>query len=460
MLTEAGESRIERVLAQVDADDAVWPRWPVSASSRPRPRRAPARRAGPAAAGPDRRRRSGSLHDYRAAGGYEALRRAFELGPAGVIREVKDSGLMGRGGAAFPTGVKWEAVAQQPVRPHYLICNADESEPGTFKDRVLLEGDPFALIEAMTIAAYATGCEHGYLYLRGEYPVAHARLEPRARRSPATTATWAPTSSSTASTSTSRSAAAPAPTSAARRPRSSTRSRATGASRAPSRRSRSQSGCSASRRWSTTSRRSTTCCRVLLEGGPAFAQIGTEKSTGTKLFCVSGHVARPGVYEVAFGTTLGELLELAGGVPGGHALQAVLLGGAAGAFVGPDPLDLPLTFEGARAAGATLGSGVVIGLRRDRRHPGRSSCGSPPSSATSPAGSARRAGSARCARRRRWPGSVERPCPRQRGRRAGPARRARHLHARLVDLRPGPDRRRTRSPRRSRRLNVFASEAA
>jgi len=109
-----------------------------------------------------------SLHDYRAAGGFEALRRSVEMGPQAVIREVKDSGLMGRGGAAFPTGVKWEAVAQQAVRPHYLICNADESEPGTFKDRQLLEGDPFALIEAMTIAAYATGCEHGYLYLRGE----------------------------------------------------------------------------------------------------------------------------------------------------------------------------------------------------------------------------------------------------------------------------------------------------
>src|SRR5205814_2522610 len=110
-------------------------------------------------------------------GGYEALRRAFEIGPENVVRELLDSKLMGRGGAAFPTGRKWEAVARQPVRPHYLICNADESEPGTFKDRVLMEGDPFAVIESMTIAAYATGCEHGYLYLRGEYPLAQARLE-------------------------------------------------------------------------------------------------------------------------------------------------------------------------------------------------------------------------------------------------------------------------------------------
>ena len=126
------------------------------------------------------------LDDYRASGGYEALRRAVELGPEGVIRELKDSKLQGRGGAAFPTGVKWEAVARQPVRPHYLVCNADESEPGTFKDRVLMELDPFALIEAMTIAAYATGCERGYLYIRGEYPepqhaLEHALDEARAR---------------------------------------------------------------------------------------------------------------------------------------------------------------------------------------------------------------------------------------------------------------------------------------
>ncbi|BFO17103.1 hypothetical protein SHKM778_34910 [Streptomyces sp. KM77-8] len=117
------------------------------------------------------------LDDYRAHGGYTALRRAFDIGPAAVIREVTDAGLVGRGGAAFPTGRKWQATASQPDHPHYLVCNADESEPGTFKDRVLMEGDPFALVEAMTIAAYATGAHHGYLYLRGEYPRATAHME-------------------------------------------------------------------------------------------------------------------------------------------------------------------------------------------------------------------------------------------------------------------------------------------
>ncbi len=102
--------------------------------------------------------------------------RAIEIGPAGVIREVLASKLMGRGGAAFPTGRKWEAVARAAERPHYVVCNADESEPGTFKDRVLMEGDPFAVLEGMTIAGFATGSERGYLYVRGEYPLATRRM--------------------------------------------------------------------------------------------------------------------------------------------------------------------------------------------------------------------------------------------------------------------------------------------
>ena len=104
------------------------------------------------------------------------LRRAVGLGPQGVLREVKDAKLLGRGGAAFPTAIKWEAVAANPVQPHYVICNADESEPGTFKDRVLMESDPYALIEALTVMGYACEAAHGFIYIRGEYPLAEARL--------------------------------------------------------------------------------------------------------------------------------------------------------------------------------------------------------------------------------------------------------------------------------------------
>src|SRR5260221_268158 len=104
------------------------------------------------------------------------LRRAVSAGQLGVIRELKDAKLLGRGGAAFPTAVKWEAVTTNPVRPHYVVCNADESEPGTFKDRVLMEQDPYALVEALTIMGYACGAEQGYIYVRGEYPLAESRL--------------------------------------------------------------------------------------------------------------------------------------------------------------------------------------------------------------------------------------------------------------------------------------------
>ena len=121
-----------------------------------------------------------SIDDYRAHGGYEALRRALELGAEGMIREVTDAKLLGRGGAAFPTGVKWKAVAEQPVQPHYFICNADESEPGTFKDRVVMEQDPFAVIEALTIAGYATGCRAG-LHLHPRRVSARDRAPRRTR---------------------------------------------------------------------------------------------------------------------------------------------------------------------------------------------------------------------------------------------------------------------------------------
>jgi len=119
-----------------------------------------------------------SIEDYLQRGGYEALRRSFELGAERVIQEVIDSKLLGRGGAAFPTGKKWEAVHLQRHLgyPHYVICNADESEPGTFKDRIVMEGDPFAVLEGMTIAGFAVGAQKGYVYVRGEYPLATERL--------------------------------------------------------------------------------------------------------------------------------------------------------------------------------------------------------------------------------------------------------------------------------------------
>ena len=296
-----------------------------------------------------------SLDAYRAAGGYAALRLALDRGPAFVLREVTDSGLVGRGGAAFPTGRKWGAVTAQAARPKYVVCNADESEPGTFKDRVVMEEDPFALIEAMTIAGTTVGAEHGFIYLRGEYPLARARLTAAIAAAYARgllgadvlgkgvrfelelrlgagayicgeeTALFASLEGFRGEPRTKP----PFPVEA-------------GLFGRP-----------------TVVNNVETLVNVLgivRDGAAAYRTVGTAGSPGTRLFCVSGAVEHPGLYELPFGVTLRALLDLAGA----RDVAAVLLGGAAGTFVGPTELELPLSFEGTRAVGATLGSGVVL----------------------------------------------------------------------------------------------------
>ena len=297
-----------------------------------------------------------SLDDYRAHGGYTALRRAFELGPAGVIREVTDSGLVGRGGAAFPTGRKWQATASQPDHPHYLVCNADESEPGTFKDRVLMEGDPYALVEAMTIAGYATGAHRGYLYLRGEYPRAlhlleHAIGQARARGLLGDDVLG---QGYAFDIEIRRGAGAYICGEETALFNSIEGYRGEPRSKPPF---PVEKGLFGKPTVENNVETLVNVLPILTMGAPAYAEIGTQRSTGPKLFCVSGGVERPGVYEVPFGATLGDVLALAGVREG---LRAVLLGGAAGGFVRADELDVPLTFEGTREAGTTLGSGVVL----------------------------------------------------------------------------------------------------
>jgi len=278
-----------------------------------------------------------------------------------IVNEVKTSGLRGRGGAGFPCGVKWSFIKLDEKKPVYLICNADESEPGTFKDRVLMEEDPFAIVEAVTIAGYAVGAAAGYIYIRGEYPLAISRMQGAIDQA--------------------RGAGLLGPSvmdqgfgfdieirkgagayicgeetaifNSIEGYRGEPRNKppfpvAVGLFRKP-----------------TLVNNVETLANVpaiVLDGGAAFARIGTPDSTGPKLFCVSGAFTHPGVYEVPFGTTLRELIALAGGPREGRTLQAILLGGAAGMFVPGDVADIPLTFEGARAAGVTLGSGVVMGF--------------------------------------------------------------------------------------------------
>ncbi|MBE1494697.1 NADH-quinone oxidoreductase subunit F [Amycolatopsis lexingtonensis] len=303
-----------------------------------------------------------SLDGYRATGGYAALRNALRMGEAAVLREVTDSGLLGRGGAAFPTGRKWAATAAQPAGPHYLVCNADESEPGTFKDRVLLEGDPFALVEAMTIAAFAIGARQGYVYLRGEYPRAlrllrNALAVCRERGFLGTDIMGH--NGFSFDIEIRRGAGAYICGEETAIFNSIEGFRGEPRTKPPFPVEKGLFG------KPTVVNNVETLVNVpliLTEGAAAYRSLGTEASAGPKLFCLSGNVERPGVYEVPFGTTLRELLAMAGGVPEGRSLRAILLGGAAGGFVRPDELDLPLTFEDARAAKTTLGSGVVLVL--------------------------------------------------------------------------------------------------
>jgi NADH-quinone oxidoreductase subunit F len=303
----------------------------------------------------------GSLGSYRAEGGYQALRRAIHLGPGGVIREIKDAKLLGRGGAAFPAGVKWEAVASNPVRPHYVVCNADESETGTFKDRVLMERDPFALIEAVTIMGYACGAERGYIYIRGEYPLAEQRLADAATEARTHGFLGADVMGAgfAFEIEVRRGAGAYIAGEETALFNSIEGKRAEPRNKPPF---PAQSGLFGKPTTINNVETLLNVPEIMLIGGPAFAQIGTSGSTGTRLLCVSGCVERPGLYELPSGATLREVLALAGGVRGGRPLQAVLLGGAAGSFVAEDALDTPLTFEDLRAIGATLGSGVVLVL--------------------------------------------------------------------------------------------------
>lgn len=298
-----------------------------------------------------------SLEAY---GGYRAWERARQLSPQQVIEEVKSSGLFGRGGAAFPTGLKWEGAARAEGTPKYIVCNADESEPGTFKDRVLLSEDPHQVLEGMRIAAYAIGAEKGYIYLRGEYGYIRPILEKALVEAQS----------------------AGLLDGFEIEIRMGAGAYICGEETALFEFIEGKRGYPRIKPPFPTTHglfgkptvinnvETLACVPFIIEhGAAAYRAVGSEKSPGTKLFCLSGDIARPGLYEAPFGITLGELLEMAGGVAEGRQLQAILLGGAAGAFATPRHLATRLTYEDLREAGLTLGSGVVMVFddRRDLR---------------------------------------------------------------------------------------------
>ena len=359
LITKAGPDADRFVLAPASADDVAGALSVRTVSTVPK-----VPRVGASASGARIVRRTTvvdatSLASYRQHGGYAALAKAIAIGSAAVIAEVSAARLLGRGGAAFPTGRKWEAVAREPAQPHYVVCNADESEPGTFKDRVLMEQDPFAVIEAMTICGIATGSACGFIYIRGEYPESEAAIGEAITQARAAGLLGPRVAGSHHAFEIEIRRGGGAYICGEETALFSSIEGKRGEPRAkppyPA-----QHGLFGQPTVVNNVETLVNVLDILTEGGAQWAKTGTAGSTGTRLFCLSGHVARPGLYEIECGQTLRHAIELAGGVPGGRVLQAVLLGGAAGTFVGPDALEMPLSFEGARAANATLGSGVIM----------------------------------------------------------------------------------------------------
>ncbi len=301
-----------------------------------------------------------SLDDYRAQGGLAALRRALtSMTPAEVLQAVKDSKLVGRGGAAYPTGLKWQNAVANPA-PRFVICNADESEPGAFKDRVLMDGDPFRVVEGLMLACYAVGAEHGFIYVRGEHRLGYERFSNAVQQ--LEQAGWLGQDIQgrgwNLRIEVRRGAGAyvcgeetalmesiegkrgfprlrpPFPTTAGLWGHPTVINNVETLAKVPS---------------------------IVMHGPRWYSDLGTVESAGTKLFAVSGSVLRPGVYEVPFGVPLRHLLEdLAGGLPSGRTVQAILTGGAAGTFLTAEHLDTPLTFEAFKQVGGTVGAGTVM----------------------------------------------------------------------------------------------------
>ena len=221
-----------------------------------------------------------------------------------MIGELKDSRLLGRGGAAFPTGVKWEAVAGQSAQPHYVVCNADESEPGTFKDRVTMESDPFALVEAIAVAAFATGAGRAFIYVRAEYPLAHERLRNAIEQSRPHLDGVEIELRIGAGAYVCRRGDGSLPVDRGLPRRAAQQAAVPGGGRPLREAHRREQRRDALQRARGAARRRQRV-RAHRHGG----------STGTRLFCVSGCVDRPGLYELPFGATLRELLDLAGSAP-------------------------------------------------------------------------------------------------------------------------------------------------
>ena len=306
-----------------------------------------------------------NIDHYLARGGYSGLHKALLMAPQEVIQEVKDSGLRGRGGAGFPTGLKWDFARKAPGDSKFFICNADEGDPGAFMDRSLLEGDPHSVLEGMLVGAYCIGAKEGYVYVRAEYPLAIRRIETALKqmeeygllgrnilgsdfhfqikiKEGAGAFVCGEETALMASIEGSRGMPRPRPPFPA------------------------QAGL-----WGMPTNinnvETLSSVSAILERGAAwYAGYGTEKSRGTKTFSLAGNVNRTGLIEVPLGITLGEIIyDIGGGVPKGKKLKAVQTGGPSGGCIPASLLSLPVDYEALAAAGSIMGSGGMVVMDED-----------------------------------------------------------------------------------------------
>ncbi|WXJ88257.1 NADP-reducing hydrogenase subunit HndC [Moorella humiferrea] len=302
-----------------------------------------------------------SLDGYIATGGYEALRKVLgSMTPEEVIEEIKVSGLRGRGGAGFSTGLKWSFTRQAAGEKKYVVCNADEGDPGAFMDRSVLEGDPFSVIEGMTIAAYAIGADEGYIYCRAEYPLALKRLKMAIAAAEARGFLGRNILGSGFNFELHIKAGAGAFVCGEE-----TALLASIEGRRGMPRVRppfpAQQGL-----WGrpTNINNVETYANVpfiIKNGGAWFAAMGTEKSKGTKVFCLTGKVKKTGLIEVPMGITLREIIfDIAGGIQDDKRFKAVQIGGPSGGCLPEDKLDLPVDYDSLNQAGAIMGSGGMV----------------------------------------------------------------------------------------------------
>jgi NADH-quinone oxidoreductase subunit F len=303
-----------------------------------------------------------TLDFYVKHGGYEALRKALGMTPEAVVDVVKASGLRGRGGAGFPTGMKWQFVDRKSPKPKYLCCNADESEPGTFKDHVLMERNPHLLFEGCLIGCHAIGAKVAYIYIRGEFfhvqEVLEAEIE-KARAAGFIGRNIFGTGFD-CEIYMHRGAGAYEAGEETALIESLEGKRAQPRLKPPFPATHGLYGCP-----SAVNNVETLCNVPLIieRGAEWFAAIGPEKNGGPKLFCISGHVNRPGTFEASMDVSLRDLIydpKYAGGMRGGRALKAVIPGGSSVPLLLPDQLDIPASFDGIAKAGSLLGSAGII----------------------------------------------------------------------------------------------------